>query len=84
MYIILIASFFFSLRFCKYQQPTLFFYFQPGLEAPPGPQPPNYYDDQIRLVPGVLRDTLPVGAEFGDVTIQPQAQVSRGESVAAE
>ncbi|XP_073949876.1 neutral ceramidase isoform X2 [Choristoneura fumiferana] len=49
----------------------------------PGPQPPDFSDQLITLVPPVLWDAAPWGKEFGDCTQQPQAQYSYGDIVTA-
>jgi len=51
----------------------------------PGPEPPNLLEDQWSMVPGVVVDSVPFGAHFGDVTRDiPRKIYRRGETVEVE
>ncbi|XP_063536050.1 neutral ceramidase [Cydia strobilella] len=54
-----------------------------GVTLEPGPQPPDFGDQLITLVPPVLWDAAPWGKEFGDCTKQPQTEYSYGDIVTA-
>ncbi|KPI92967.1 Neutral ceramidase [Papilio xuthus] len=54
-----------------------------GRSVDPGPQPPDFSDQLITLVPPVLWDAAPWGKEFGDCLVQPQKQYSHGDTVTA-
>ncbi|XP_052739425.1 neutral ceramidase [Bicyclus anynana] len=54
-----------------------------GSKLDPGPQPPDFSEQLITLVPPVLWDSAPWGHEFGDCLKQPQKQYSYGDIVAA-
>ncbi|XP_041988495.1 neutral ceramidase-like isoform X2 [Aricia agestis] len=54
-----------------------------GQKLDPGPQPLDFTDQLITLVPPVLWDTAPWGKEFGDCLKQPQKQYSWGDVVSA-
>ncbi|XP_045768762.1 neutral ceramidase [Maniola jurtina] len=49
----------------------------------PGPQPPDFSEQLITLVPPVLWDSAPWGHEFGDCLKQPQKHYSYGDVVSA-
>lgn len=49
----------------------------------PGPEPPDFSDQLITLIPPVLWDGAPWGKEFGDCVAQPQKQYSYGDVVTA-
>ncbi|XP_068632351.1 neutral ceramidase [Battus philenor] len=54
-----------------------------GETPEPGPNPPDFSDQLITLVPPVLWDAAPWGKEFGDCVKQPQKAYSHGDIVAA-
>merc|ERR1712059_132084 len=49
----------------------------------PGTPPPDFSDQEISFVPGVILDSHPVGHPFGDCIIQPAAQYSPGDTARA-
>ncbi|XP_072938612.1 neutral ceramidase [Epargyreus clarus] len=54
-----------------------------GSAVSPGPQPPDFSELLITLVPPVLWDAAPWGKEFGDCVRQPQPQHGWGDVVSA-
>ena len=51
--------------------------------VPAGPTPPYEDDKQISLTTGVIFDSHPLGKEFGDVKVHPEAAYERGATVSA-
>lgn len=54
-----------------------------GADVPVGDKPPDLSRKQLRLQPGVLLDTPPLGKRFGDVLDQPAAENAAGDEVSA-
>lgn len=54
-----------------------------GKSLEPGPDPPDFSEQLITLVPPVLWDAAPWGKEFGDCVVQPQGRYSYGDTVVA-
>lgn len=50
----------------------------------PGPEPQDYVNRTISLIPSINIDTTPVGANFGDVIQQPPEVVRPGDTVRAQ
>ncbi|KAL3420116.1 neutral/alkaline non-lysosomal ceramidase [Phlyctema vagabunda] len=58
-------------------------YLAPGSTSSPpaGPSPPNNADNSLDFITGVVFDGAPIGKNFGDVTVQPNATYARGAVV---
>ncbi|MCP2255006.1 neutral ceramidase [Prauserella aidingensis] len=54
-----------------------------GRDVPSGEPSPDLSGRQLRLQPGVVLDTPPIGKRFGDVLDQPAEAYSAGEQVSA-
>lgn len=54
-----------------------------GSPVPPGPKPPNYNSKYRSRKTGVRPEKKPVGADFGEVEIQPRTTYNRGDEVVA-
>ncbi|OWR41276.1 neutral ceramidase isoform 1 [Danaus plexippus plexippus] len=55
-----------------------------GAVIAPGPEPQDYVNRTISLIPSINIDTTPVGANFGDVIQQPPEVVRPGDTVRAQ
>ncbi|XP_049868295.1 neutral ceramidase isoform X1 [Pectinophora gossypiella] len=54
-----------------------------GKPVDPGPEPPDFSEQLITLIPPVLWDGAPWGKEFGDCVQQPDREYSYGDTVQA-
>jgi neutral ceramidase len=54
-----------------------------GREVPPGPGAPDISDKALSFQPGVVVDSPPAGAAFGDVLTEPEAAYASGQRVTA-
>jgi len=54
-----------------------------GEPVEPGIPPPDFSDQEISFVPGVILDSPPPGKQFGSCVSQPPQQVAPGDTVSA-
>ncbi|XP_026733209.1 neutral ceramidase-like isoform X2 [Trichoplusia ni] len=54
-----------------------------GFDVEAGPEPADYRNNTLSLITPVVFDVSPIGRNFGDCLVQPEATVKRGDIVRA-